>query len=151
MEHVIVTHGLTKYYGDKKVVDSLDLRIPKGSVYGFLGRNGAGKTTAIKMMLGLVHPDRGSAELFGEEVSNLSNDAKARIAYMAEGHPLYHWMTVGYLVDFTRAFYANWNGDLVDGILDHFELSKKQKIRHLPGDSGHRSLWPSRSLRNPSS
>lgn len=131
MSDAIVTQGLTKYYGRQRVVDTLDLRIPCGSVYGLLGRNGAGKSTTIKMLLGLVHPDRGRIQLLGEDAAALAPATRARIAYLAEGHPLYRWMTIGQAVRFARAFYPRWNGPLVEQILDHFELSPKKRIRHL--------------------
>src|SRR4051812_10334505 len=95
MTDVIVTEGLTKYYGGRPVVDSLNLRVPQGSVYGLLGRNGAGKSTAIKMLMGMVRPDSGRATLLGEDSATLSDAPRARIAYLAEGHPLYGWMAIG--------------------------------------------------------
>jgi len=131
MDHVIETRWLTKYYGSKCVVNSLDLQIPRGSVYGFLGRNGAGKSTAIKMLLGMVQPTRGSASVLGEDAADLSPNARSRIAYLAEGHPIYRWMSIRDAMRFTRAFYPQWNQDLLDQILDHFELSPRQKIRRL--------------------
>jgi ABC-2 type transport system ATP-binding protein len=100
-------------------------------VYGLLGRNAAGKSTAIKMLLGMVHPDCGRAELFGEDCERLRPQTRARIAYLAEGHPLYRWMTIGEAVRFTRAFYPTWNQRLLDQILDHFGLSQKAKVRRL--------------------
>ena len=127
----IVTERLTKYYGGRRVVDGLDLRVPKGCVYGFLGRNGAGKSTTIKMLLGLVHPDSGRASLLGEDVRTLKPATRARIAYLAENHPLYRWMSVGQAVRFFRAFHPNWNDREVEQILDHFELPRSKKIRHL--------------------
>jgi ABC-2 type transport system ATP-binding protein len=131
MSDVIVTRRLTKYYGPKCVVDSLNLRVPEGSVYGFLGRNGAGKSTAIKILMGMVHADSGGAEIFGEPVHQLRPDTRARIAYLAEGHPLYKWMTVAEAARFTRSFYPTWNDRLLAQILDHFELPPRQKIRRL--------------------
>ncbi len=131
MTDVIRTQRLTKHYGCHRVVDSLNLRVQQGQVYGFLGRNGAGKSTTIKMLLGMVQPDSGEAELLGEPVSKLRPETRERIAYIAEGHPLYNWMTVGEVVRFTRAFYSQWNTELVEQILDHFELSRKQKLRRL--------------------
>ncbi len=131
MNEPIVTHGLTKFYGNRCVVNSLDLRIPRGSVYGFLGRNGAGKSTTIKMLMGMVHADRGRSELLGEDSREISPAARSRIAYLAEGHPLYRWMRVGEAVRFTRAFYPTWNDELLEQILDHFELSRRAKIRRL--------------------
>lgn len=131
MTDAIITERLTKHYHGQRVVDSLSLRVPAGSVYGLLGRNGAGKSTAIKMLMGMVRPDSGTATLLGEDINSVSNETRARIAYLAEGHPLYGWMTVGQAVDFTRTFYPGWNDVLVDQILDHFELSRKQKYRRL--------------------
>jgi ABC-2 type transport system ATP-binding protein len=131
MSNAIVTERLTKYYGRQRVVDDLSLQVPYGTVYGLLGRNGAGKSTTIKMLLGLVHPDRGRSELLGEDTATLSPATRARIAYLAEGHPLYRWMTVGQAVRFAKSFYPRWNGPLVEQILDHFELPQRKKLRHL--------------------
>jgi ABC-2 type transport system ATP-binding protein len=96
-----------------------------------LGRNGSGKSTTIKMLLGMVHADIGSAELFGEDALDLRPETRARIAYLAEGHPLYRWMTVGEAVRFARSFYSSWNHVLMEQILDHFGLSRRAKIRRL--------------------
>ena len=71
MPDMIVTHRLTKYYDRRRVVDTLDLRVAQGWVYGLLGRNGAGKSTVIKMLLGMVHPDYGRAEVLGEDALEL--------------------------------------------------------------------------------
>jgi ABC-2 type transport system ATP-binding protein len=83
------------------------------------------------MLLGMVHADAGQAELLGEDVNRLRPQTRARIAYLAENHPLYPWMTVGEAVRFTSAFYPQWNGTLVGQILDHFGLGAKQKMRQL--------------------
>jgi ABC-2 type transport system ATP-binding protein len=131
MMDVIVTHRLTKFYSRRAVVNSLDLRVPQGSVYGLLGRNGAGKSTAIKMLLGMVHPDDGQVEVLGADAFQLPPETRARIGYLAEGHPLYRWMSVGETVRFTRAFYPRWNEALLEQILDHFGLSRRMKIRRL--------------------
>lgn len=131
MTDAIVTQQLTKYYGDKCVVNHLDLNIPTGSVYGFLGRNGAGKSTTIKMLLGMVRPNYGNMELLGYNGDELPPAARQRIAYLAEGHPLYNWMSIGEAVRFTSAFYPHWNKELLDQILEHFGLPAKSKIRRL--------------------
>ena len=94
MTHAIVTERLTKYFGSRCVVNCLDLRVPVGTVYGFLGRNGAGKSTTIKMLLGMAQPNFGRVELLGHDIAALPPGARSRIAYLAEGHPLYGWMTV---------------------------------------------------------
>lgn len=127
----IVIEHLSKSYGPKWAVRDLNLKVPTGCVYGFLGRNGAGKSTTIKMLTGMAAPDSGCVHLLGEDVATLSPQTRSRIAYMAEGHPLYSWMTIGQIVQFTRPFYPNWDQTLVDQILDHFELSRKQKCGKL--------------------
>jgi ABC-2 type transport system ATP-binding protein len=131
MSNAIATHRLTKHFGNRRVVDTVSLHVPTGSVYGLLGRNGAGKSTLIKMLMGMVQPDSGRAELIDEDIRRMSAATRARIAYLAEGHPLYGWMTIEDAVRFTRAFYPRWNQALLDQILDHFELSRKQKYRRL--------------------
>lgn len=131
MPDAIVTDGLTKWYGSKCVVNALTLRVPEGCVYGFLGRNGAGKSTTIKMLTGMVHPDDGTASLLGHDVTTLPPELRQRIAYLAEGHPLYSWMTIDGLMQFTRPFYPAWNQRLFDQIIEHFQLDRKKKVRHL--------------------
>ncbi len=131
MSNVIETRRLTKYYGDRAAVNALDLVVPEGCVYGFLGRNGSGKSTTIKMLMGMVQPDCGEMTLLGEDAATLSARTRGRIAYIAEGHPLYNWMSIDEAVHFTSAFYRRWNRDLLDQILDHFQLSGRQKIRKL--------------------
>src|SRR5262245_55252854 len=131
MADAIVTRGLTKYYGRRCVVNSLNLNVPAGSVYGLLGRNGSGKSTTIKMLMGFVRPDRGSAKLLDEDALALAPATRARIAYIAEGHPFLRWMTIGEAVRFTQSFYEHWNGELLDQILDHFALPRRAKIRRL--------------------
>jgi ABC-2 type transport system ATP-binding protein len=131
MPDVIVTENLTKCYDAQCAVNGLNLRVAQGTVYGLLGRNGAGKTTAIKMLLGMAHPSYGRAEVLGEDSARLRPETRARIAYLAEGHPLYRWMTIGQAIGFTKAFYARWNQPLLEQILDHFGLSQKRRIRKL--------------------
>ncbi len=142
MTHAIETHRLTKYYGTKCVVDSLTFQIPRGTVYGLLGRNGAGKSTTIRMLLGMVQPTSGTAALLGHDVATLPPQVRGRIAYLAEGHPLYRWMTVAEAVRFSRAFHPDrWNGPMLDQMLDHFELPRRQKIRRLShGQRAHVAL-----------
>lgn len=131
MEWIIETEGLTRFYGHQKVVDTVNLRIPRGCVYGLLGRNGAGKTTLIKMLMGVIFPDRGRIRIRGKDFSELSPDWRQNVAYMPEGHPLFGWMTVQGAVDFSRSFYPAWNNDLVLRLLDHFKLPLKKRIRSL--------------------
>jgi ABC-2 type transport system ATP-binding protein len=140
--HVIQTNRLTKYFGAKCVVSGLTVQIPTGTVYGFLGRNGAGKSTTIRMLMGMVQPSSGTAEVLGHDAAALPAEVRDRVAYLAEGHPLYRWMTVAEAVKFSRAFYpGRWNGPMLDQILDHFELPSRSKIRRLShGQRAHVAL-----------
>jgi len=133
MSDAIVIEGLTKYYGPRCVVNTVSLRVPAGCVYGFLGRNGAGKSTLVKMLMGMVQPDAGSSQLLGDDSRTLTPATRSRVAYLAEGHPLYRWMTVAQAARFTQAFYApeRWHGRFLEEILDHFRISPKSKVGRL--------------------
>jgi ABC-2 type transport system ATP-binding protein len=133
MSDAIVIDHLTKHYGPRRVVDSVNLQVPTGCVYGFLGRNGAGKSTLIKMLLGMVQPDAGRAELLGEDSTQLTPATRARVAYLAEGHPLYRWMTVAQAARFAKGFFpeGHWHDRFLHEILDHFNISPRSKIGRL--------------------
>lgn len=86
-EYAVETQGLTKIYGDKAAVDHVDLRVKSGSIYGFIGRNGAGKSTTLKMISGLVHPSQGDIRVFGKPVSG--ETARRRLGILIEAPGLY--------------------------------------------------------------
>jgi len=94
MEYCIKTVELTKRYGENEVVSALDLMVPRGSVYGFLGPNSAGKTTTMKMLLGLVHPSSGAAEVLGTRVSTRNRvQVNARVGSLIESPSCYPHLT----------------------------------------------------------
>jgi len=141
-EFVLETQGLTKYYGDKLAVDHIDLKIPRGCICGFVGRNGSGKTTAIKLMLGFLKPTVGSSRLLGCDSQNLTPAIRQRIGYVAEGHRLIRWMTIAEIAKFQSAFFheqpisakqgeAGWDSRFFWDMIEYFGLPKKQKIKHL--------------------
>src|SRR5438128_1686086 len=134
LEHrdsVIQAHGLTRFFGHKCAVDSLSFRVPRGSVFAFIGRNGAGKTTTIRMILGLLEPTRGTSTILGYDSMALPPEARARIGYMAEGHPVYAWMRVSQCEGFQRGFYAYWNHDIFAAVIDYFAIDPRTKAGHL--------------------
>jgi ABC-2 type transport system ATP-binding protein len=100
-------------------------------VYGLLGPNGSGKTTTIKILLGLLKPTRGSARLLGCDSTALSAKIRDRIGYVAEGHELYRSARILDLADFQGAFFSRWKRRRFDDMLDHFRLLPKQRIRQL--------------------
>jgi ABC-2 type transport system ATP-binding protein len=128
---VIQAHGLTRYFGRKCAVDSVTFNVPRGSVFAFIGRNGAGKTTTIRMILGLLEPTRGSARILGHDSMALPPEARARIGYMAEGHPVYGWMRVGQYAGFQKGFYPHWNQEIFAAVIDYFAIDPRTKAGHL--------------------
>lgn len=93
MEYAIETINLTKQYGTVNVVNNINLHVPKGKIYGLLGRNGAGKTTAMKMMLQLVHPSRGTIRLFGTNYKEQPHTIYRKIGSIIETPGFYHNLT----------------------------------------------------------
>jgi len=89
----IQTEGLTKRLGDAAVVDKLDLAVPQGSVYGFLGPNGSGKTTTIRMLLGLIWPTAGSYRVLGEPMPGANAKVLPKVGALIEGPAFYPWLT----------------------------------------------------------
>jgi ABC-2 type transport system ATP-binding protein len=89
----IETQGLTKRLGDAAVVDKLDLAVPRGSVYGFLGPNGSGKTTTIRMLLGLIWPTAGSYRVLGESMPGGNARVLPQVGALIEGPAFYPWLT----------------------------------------------------------
>jgi ABC-2 type transport system ATP-binding protein len=130
-EAVIEARGLTRYFGSRCAVDGVSFRVPRGSVFAFIGRNGAGKTTTIRMVLGLLEPTRGSSVILGHDSAALPPAARARVGYMAEGHPVYGWMRAGDYGRFQSGFYARWNQDLFAAVIDHFSIDPRTRAGHL--------------------
>jgi len=131
-EIVLETQGLTKYYGNVLAVDHIDLKIPRGCICGFVGRNAAGKTTAIKLMLGLLNPTAGSSKLLGCDSTALTPAIRQRIGYVTEGHRLFGWMSIVELERFQRAFFPEqWDGKFFAEMIEYFGLRRKQKVKHL--------------------
>jgi ABC-2 type transport system ATP-binding protein len=128
---VIRTRGLTKYFGAKPAVYELSLDVPRGCVFAFLGRNGSGKTTTIRMLAGLEQPTRGTGSILGCDIQALTPEIRARIGYLTEEHQLYSWMSVQECGEFQSKFFANWNNRIFRGIAGHFGLKSTAKVKDL--------------------
>jgi ABC-2 type transport system ATP-binding protein len=128
---VMETFGLTRYFGKRKVVDQLTMAVPRGSVFAFIGRNGSGKTTTIRMLLGLTEPTRGSSSVLGHDSRHLPPETIARIGYMSESHALYEWMTVRQCGVYQARFYSRWNAKIFDSVVGHFHLDLRAKAGDL--------------------
>jgi len=128
---VIETRGLTRYFGRKCAVNDLGITVERGGVLGFLGRNGSGKTTTIRMLLGLLEPTRGSCRVLGCDSADLPPEVRARIGYLAEGHSLLGWMRVGECGKFQSRFFERWNDGVFRGVIDYFRLDPKMQAGSL--------------------
>ena len=87
---VIDVHGLNKHFGDKHVVNDVSLRVREGEIFGFLGPNGSGKTTSIRLMCGLLTPDSGSGTCLGYDILRESAEIKRHVGYMTQKLSLIH-------------------------------------------------------------
>jgi len=130
-QSIICTKGLTRYFGAKPAVYELNLEVPRGSVFAFLGRNGSGKSTAIRMLLGLLTPTRGNATVLGCDSASLSPEIRARIGYLTEEHQLYGWMTVRESGEFQSRFYPRWNEKVFQSVAGHFGLKPGARVKDL--------------------
>ncbi len=131
MGAALQTRDVVRFYGNQCVCRSISLSVPEGIVYGLLGRNAAGKSTLLKMAMGLVRPDRGEIEVLGHDAWELDPKVKARIAFTAEGHPLPRWMSVEELIRFTSSFYTRWQKETANQLLSHFRLPRASKVKSL--------------------
>jgi ABC-2 type transport system ATP-binding protein len=129
----ILTHNLTKKYGTFTAVDGLNLSVEPNCITAFLGQNGAGKSTTIKMLLGMVQPTSGDGTVLEKQItdSRQSQQLRQRVAYVAENKPLYGYMTVEQAIRFTSSFYPDWRADSERKLLDEYRLPLKRKIKEL--------------------
>ena len=135
---IIETNQLSKSFKGKQALRGLDLRVPAGSIFGFLGRNGAGKTTTIKTLMGLLRADSGTAQVFGIPITDADSSIaiRRRIGFVTEDKELYPYMTVEQIIRYTRPFFPKWRDDLERRYLDMFELrSQSEDSRPLQRDA----------------
>jgi ABC-2 type transport system ATP-binding protein len=128
---VIQVADLVKYYDGRCVLDGVDFTVPQGCIYGLLGRNGAGKTTIIRILLGLEPATRGETFLLGKNTGKLSANDRGRIGYVAEGHNLIQHYSVGYLVDLCRGLSRQWNQKFFEKLVATFRLPMDRKVKDL--------------------
>jgi len=130
---VIEAAGLRKHYGEVEALRGLDLQVPAGSICGFLGRNGAGKTTALKVLLGMARPTRGAARVFGLPAENqaASVEIRRRTGFVSDEKDLYDYMTVAEMIRFTAPFFPRWRPDLETRYLRRFELPPDRSVKAL--------------------
>ena len=105
----IDVHGLHKHFGDKHVVNDLSLQVARGEIFGFLGPNGSGKTTSIRIVCGLLTPDSGSGTCLGYDIVKESDEIKRRVGYMTQRFSFWEDLSIRENLDFVARIYRMSN------------------------------------------
>ena len=130
IQNPISVHDLTKKFGDFTAVDHINFSVPAGEIFGFLGPNGSGKTTTIRMMLGLMTPTEGWAEVLGMKVDGDTQAIRPRVGYMSQRFSLYNDLTVRQNLNFYAAAYGLSNSEKEERIQEALSLSGLEKHEH---------------------
>lgn len=131
MTDVLTTHNLSKRYRKTLALDGLTLSVPEGGVYALLGANGAGKTTALKLLMNLHAPTEGEATVLGVDSRKLQGHHFSQIGYVSENQDLPGWMTLKYLLTYLKGFYPTWSDDRAAELVAHFKLPLDRPIRQF--------------------
>lgn len=129
---VISVKHLTQRYGTGRVIYSdLNFEVPKGRILGLLGKNGTGKTTTINILMGYLRPVEGDCRIFGEKITEIRPETRARIALLIEGHVQYSFMTISQIEKFYSRFYRKWNREAYYELMKKLHVSPNQKISSM--------------------
>src|SRR5690242_7129632 len=130
-ELVISVSELTRRFGATTALASVSLSMPRGAVYGLVGANGAGKTTLIKHLLGMLRAEQGSVRVFGQDPIENPVGVLGRIGYLSEDRDLPDWMRVRELMNYTQAFFPNWDERYAEELREAFDLNPQARIKTL--------------------
>ncbi len=130
---LLQTQGLRRSFGSRVVIDDLSLNVPTGKVYGFLGRNGSGKTTTIRCLLGILKANLGTITYDGTTVRQTTTQMKRGIGYVSQQQHFYDWMSCDRIGRFVGAFYPDWDHQEYHRLLDTLKVERKQRVGELSG------------------
>ena len=128
---VIEVEHLAHRYGRRTIYADLNFTIPAGKVYGLLGKNGVGKTTLIKILMGFLRPAGGRCRVYGEDSHALSPATRARIGLLFEGHVAYEFMSIRQVERFYAPFYPRWNRDHFYRMVGKLGLADTHLVRNM--------------------
>lgn len=151
-DFVIDVKGLNKHFGEKHVVKDVSLQVKRGEIYGFIGPNGSGKTTTIRMMCGLLTPDSGSGTCLGYDILKCSDQIKRRVGYMTQKFSYWDDLTIRENLDFVARMYGMPNrGEAVEKALEGLDLTQRanQLTGSLSGGWKQRLALAASMLHNP--
>src|SRR5213594_1478357 len=128
---VVTAANLVRRFGSKAALNNVTLNVPRGSVFGLVGKNGAGKSTLIKHILGLLRAEAGTVRVFGLDPVSEPVSVLARIGYLSEQPDLPGWMRVDELMRYMRAFYPKWDTAYAEQLREQFGLNPAARIKTL--------------------
>jgi ABC-2 type transport system ATP-binding protein len=130
-EPAIDIQAVCKTFRSTNVLRGVTMSVERGKTFAFLGRNAAGKTTLIRMLLGLLKSDEGAIRVLELDPQREAIALRRRVGYLAEDQTMYGWMRVSEIVRFVAPFYPTWDHDLALRYIRDFELPPNTKIKHL--------------------
>ncbi len=133
----ISVRNLVHHFGSRAIHDGMSFDVEPGRILGLLGKNGVGKTTLIKILMGFLTPTSGEVRVLGEPSHALSPDAKRRIGLVFEGHLAYDFMSIEEIERFTAQWYPKWRRDVYFNLVDRLHLPYSHRIRNM--SEGQRS------------
>jgi len=149
---VIETTDLNKSYGQVAAVRALSFSVKPHQITAFLGLNGAGKSTTIRMLLGMIRPSSGTGQVLGHRIDDAKESLclRRKVAYVSENKQLYDYMTVEQIIRFTRPFYSDWSLDRERRLLNDYELHSSEGSSLCPKECGPswRCYWHWRGSQN---
>jgi ABC-2 type transport system ATP-binding protein len=128
---IVETHGLTKAYRRLEAVHGVNLRVEEGNAFALIGPNGAGKTTLLQLLVNLLQPSSGAANVLGVDSRHLRAGELARIGYVSERQQLPGKLTVSEFFDYVRPFYPTWDRMLENVLRERMQLPADREIRKL--------------------
>ena len=131
MDYVLEVNGLKKAYKQKEVLQDVTFNVYEGCISGFIGVNGVGKTTTIKMLLGLVKPDAGDIKIFGMDLKQNQRKIKERIGIVFDNGYLYDDLTIKDMAKIISSAYKSWDQKVFQDYMDRFSLNQKEYIKNL--------------------
>lgn len=127
----IEMRNVSKAFRRTQVLSNMSLAVERGKTFAFLGLNAAGKTTAIRLLLGLLSRDGGDVAVLGYDPAEKPLEVRSRVGYLAEDQAMYGWMRIEEIIRFVAPFYGTWDHDLALKYVREFDLPLAAKIKHL--------------------
>ncbi len=137
LQPAIEVDGLVHHYGAHRIHDGLSFSVAPGRILGLLGKNGVGKTTLIKILMGFLTPDAGRCRVLGAPSHALPAETKRQIGLVFEGHLAYDFMSIEEIERFTAQWYPKWRRDVFYDLVDRLQLPGTHRIRNM--SEGQRS------------